>query len=387
VTYRARGTGSVTQLPNGKWRGAVEIGYTATGGRRRIAVSATTRKECERLLRDKLREIATAGPPAAGANVTLKKWAEEWLHRQEARVRPKTWLGYRTCVNKWIIPTIGRTPLGKLTPGAIRALTAAVVRAGNNSTTARGVHIVLNKMLKDAQREGYTIPAPALMVELPRLATNDRTAIPPADCLKLLDVAVRRPDAARWIIAFLYGLREGEVLGLEWERIDGDAIDVSWQLQTVPWADRKARNYRIPDGYEIRPQHGTLCLVRPKSLKGKRLLPMFDPVAAALPPRSTGLVFTSDKGRPVTAHADEDAWHAIQDAAEVRHPSGRRYFLHEIRHSTATLLGAMGVPMEVRMKILGHSVMETTMNYTHADLTQMRAALGKAAERLELGGG
>src|SRR3954470_17125275 len=90
VTYRARGTGSVTQLPNGKWRGAVEIGYTATGGRRRIAVSATTRKECERLLRDKLREIVTAGPPAAGANVTLKKWAEEWLHRQEARVRPKT---------------------------------------------------------------------------------------------------------------------------------------------------------------------------------------------------------------------------------------------------------------------------------------------------------
>lgn len=53
---RAKGAGSITQLANGKWRGSFEAGYTPAGGRRRVSVTATTKRGCENRLREKIRE-------------------------------------------------------------------------------------------------------------------------------------------------------------------------------------------------------------------------------------------------------------------------------------------------------------------------------------------
>lgn len=53
--------------------------------------------------------------------------------------------------------------------------------------------------------------------------------------------------------------------------------------------------------------------------------------------------------------------------------------LHSARHTTATLLRALGVPEDVRMQILGHSSATTTAGYTHLDLTEAADGLDRLA--------
>jgi len=50
---------------------------------------------------------------------------------------------------------------------------------------------------------------------------------------------------------------------------------------------------------------------------------------------------------------------------------------HELRHSTNTLLAALGVPENVRADILGHRTRAMTRRYTHLTVQQMRAGFKK----------
>jgi hypothetical protein len=50
---------------------------------------------------------------------------------------------------------------------------------------------------------------------------------------------------------------------------------------------------------------------------------------------------------------------------------------HELRHSTNTLLAALGVPENVRADILGHRTRAMTRRYTHLSVQQMREGFRK----------
>ena len=85
---------------------------------------------------------------------------------------------------------------------------------------------------------------------------------------------------------------------------------------------------------------------------------------------SFGLVWGQPNGRPVDPRADNRAWTALCDQAGVRPVR-----LHDARHSAASVLGSLGVPLPVMMAILGHSQVTTTMRYVHTDLSAMQAAI------------
>jgi integrase len=373
------GEGSVYhRTSDGRW--CAVIPPSKSGAARPITLTGATEKEARDRRDARMRDIIRNGPPSASVaeRTTVQTWAKKWLERQEARVRPNTFTGYRTAVNLWIVPAIGARRLSVLAPSDVRRVTDAVIDAGRSSTTAKLQQTILIKMLRDARRDGYHVPERVFGMDAPAKAHHDRQAIPVADCLKLLRAAKATPMYARWIVAFLYGLREGQVLGLEWDRVDDLALDATMQLQYI------RNGATLPHGYKARRLTGNYWIVPAKTKSSARVFPMLPHLYAALPEAGTGLVFTLD-GHPVGDKQDTQAWRALQDTANVRHPAGRYYKIHEIRHSTATLLMALGVPIEVRMAILGHSVMETTMDYSHSDLVLMRDALDKAAERLELG--
>ncbi len=68
----------------------------------------------------------------------------------------------------------------------------------------------------------------------------------------------------------------------------------------------------------------------------------------------------------------------ITDRAELR-----RIRLHDLRHTTATLLLAQGVPARVVMEILGHSQIGVTLNtYSHVTPDLARAATASIEEAL-----
>lgn len=396
---RQYGSGSITRRPDGKYLGRLEAGYTATGARRRISVVASSEAEVKRRLRDKRMELEREGPGAVTTTrPTVKAWSETWLAAHERSVRPKTYATDTSAVRKSIVPTIGHRRLADLTPGDVRRVTDAVRKAGRTSTTAGYAHAVLQRMLKAAVLEGHRVPDRALLVPKPAPAVSDRDALTVPHAAAVLNLADKQPDGVRWWCALLQGMRQGEVLGLTWDAVDLEAglVDVSWQLQALPYADRAAGRFRVPDGYEVVRLVGSYHLTRPKSVKGVRVIPLIEEMVTALelwrdvaPASPHRLVFPRlekspriPAGGPRNPDEDRAAWRSLQAAAGVAHPAGRPYLLHECRHATATLLGELGVDPEVIRMILGHSSVAVQRSYRHGSMEQRRKALAGVRELL-----
>ena len=92
--------------------------------------------------------------------------------------------------------------------------------------------------LKAASLEGHTIPARIFHVPPPAKGQSDRTEVSVADAIALLKAAETDPRRSRWVAALMQGVRQGECLGLTWEHIDLERglLDISWQLQPLPYA-------------------------------------------------------------------------------------------------------------------------------------------------------
>lgn len=394
---RQYGSGSVSQrASDGRWVGAVMAGWTPEGKRRRITVTALTEAECKRKLERLKGDIARNGIPASGSTrTTVKMWSDRWLEITQATVRPKTWMANRGAVRHHILPQIGHRRLDQLTGDDMRMVTNTVLATHSHATAVR-TRAVLVKLLKDARAEGHHVPDAPFAVKGLGKPHSDRDAIPPDDVQAILTAASTTPDWSRWIAAFLQGMRQGECLGLTWPCVDLErrVIDVSWQLQALPYISGRSGPLRVPVGYEYRQIDGALCLVRPKTSAGTRIIPLVPWLHGALvdwkaraPESPHGLVWPRLDGQPRRPDRDTEAWHQLQDTAQVARVDGRegrRYLIHEARHTTATLLLEADIDNHVIVQILGHSTILSTRGYQHVSQAMARHALESVAERLQL---
>jgi integrase len=85
------------------------------------------------------------------------------------------------------------------------------------------------------------------------------------------------------------------------------------------------------------------------------------------------LVFTTRTGRPIEPRNLARSFQRITEAEGIR-----PIRLHDLRHTTATLLKDLGVPPRDTMEILGHARIAVTMEiYTAADDGSRRDAIDK----------
>ncbi|MDR2722960.1 MAG: site-specific integrase [Cellulomonadaceae bacterium] len=388
--------------------GSIEAGYTASGSRRRISVTAKTEAECKRRLRDKQRKIDREGLPSSASadRVTVKAWVDVWLPQRERVVRPKTFATDASTLARWIVPTIGHKRLATLSPADRRAVMTAMEDGGLELSSLTRCHMLIGKMLTDAVAEGYSVPQRVREVPSPGMNAPDRDALAFDDALAILAVASKRPDASRWVAAMLQGVRPAEARGLPWDMVnfEADEITLAWQLQALPYKVKRdpSSGFRVPRGYEARQVDGALHLVRPKTRSGWRVVPMVPWMRTSLlawreiaPESPYGLVWPQADGRPRRDGDDRAAWHAITDAAHVAvtEPNpvaggpeviGRRPDLYEARHTAATLLRAAKVDDATITAILGHATILSTKAYLHTDHTRKRRALESVAETLGL---
>lgn len=128
---------------------------------------------------------------------------------------------------------------------------------------------------------------------------------------------------------------------------------------------------------------GSLVLTRPKTAKGRRVVPLPAPLWTALEqlPREGAnphdLVWHHRDGRPIHPRDDHRNWQAALQTAGL--PAAP---LHVARHTTATLLLHAGVPEEIRMAILGHAGVLVQRQYAHVDTSLSRRAMDSAFKEL-----
>lgn len=396
-------TGSIYQRSSdGRWMGTLQAGWNAAGGRRTINVSSSLpgpagKAEVKRKLDKKRQEIERDGLPSqdTAGRATVKAWAETWLAQRVTRLRPKAYATTRSGVTRWIVPTIGHKRLAALTPGDVRAVTKAMRDAGLKTSTALRVHVTLTQMLKAAMVEGHAVPARCLLVDPPGVNVNDRQAMQVTEAVAVLGVATGLPHVSRWVAALLEGLRQGEALGLTWDAVDRvpGVMDISWQLQALPYLDKhdRSKGFRVPDRFEARHLVNAYHLIRPKTARGRRIIPIIPWMQTALdqwreiaPASPYGLVWPAADGSPASAKDDLAEWKFLQACAGVTHPSGRFYLGHETRHTTVMLLIEARVDRAVIEQIVGHARLVEA--YVHAPEHMVAAALAQVAARLQLDG-
>jgi integrase len=381
---------------DGRWLQAIEVGWNANGTRRRVTVTGKTEAEVKRKYRDRKAVIdAAAGRVSSGAVLrrTVKSWADEWLAIRQTTKRPATFNVDRSAM-KWILPALGARRLVELAPRDVRAFQGAMRSAGLPPSTMNRYQRTLAKMLRDAQQEG--IPVAEAVVDAPGVpqSENDRQAMETVQAVAVMHHATDLPHGGRYFVAFYQGLRQGEALGLTWDAIDFETntITVEWQLQALPYKVRRDRTsgFRVPPDYKAVHLRGRFHLVRPKSQKGDRVIPMVPEVRQVLldlravqtEPNVGGLVWTREDGWPIDKADDAEEFRTLQAAAGVKHPAGRPYYPHEMRNTTAQLLLEAGVDPVVITAILGHSDWATSARYTKARLARMREAMEQIAAEL-----
>lgn len=392
-----------------RWIGSVELPPDpATGKRRRRRV--TDRDEQKALIKlQKVRAEVAAGVVQVTDKSTVKAWLIRWLEEiRKPHLATSTYANYKNVVYNQLIPTIGGIKLQALTMNDVRMMNTKIFRRSKtkNPRTANLSHTVLNKALNDAMAEGLLMTNVASLV--PRLKLNPKFggAFTWDEAMKLLSSCLEREDrmTTRFAAALMTGSRQGEILGLEWDRVDlvNGTIDLSWQLQRIPQLHGCAtdddgdpvcekkyaaycpkRVFDIPPGHEYRVVTGSLCLIRPKSKTSRRMIPMipdlletlkFHRVQTAYDPNPYGLVWTQPNGNPITARQDWQAWADALKAAGLEHKG-----THAARHTTATLLLEKDVEIHIIQEILGHSAALTTGGYAHVDKALARASLGNLA--------
>jgi integrase len=356
------------------WCVSVEL-PDGPGIRPRKVVCRKSKAKAIAVLREMNAELAEHGDIVQ--SMTLAEWLDYWLENIDApRSRPRTQENHRTHIEKWIVPSLGRRPLMKLTPPHIRQLHKTMRDEGKSSGHVKNVHATLKVALADAVRERRLRQNPCDMMDRPRSSNRAQKALTVEQSVQLLAHLATREDRALWACFILTGARRGEVLGLEDDRI-GETLVLSWQLQRITDISK------APEDWEHRHVEGTLYLARPKSKSGWRVIPLVEPLRSILAlhmqGRGPGLVFTEDDGRPIPPDIATRRWKQL--LAEAGLPED--VVLHGSRHTVADLLKAAGVRTEDIQQILGHSSRAmTTAYFTKDNLPELEAAMHKMSALL-----
>lgn len=403
-TRRTKGEGGLFQRANGLWVGRVELPRGSDGKRRYRTVSSKDFAIASRELR-KLRTAVDEGKIAVTGSATVEKWLDRWLNEihSKRKIRPTTIGDYRGIIANHIVPAIGKKRIEKLTPQHVREMHTAI----GSRRTAVVAHVVLQKSLEDAKREGMITRNVAELVDKPEYAKIKRTSLSFDIAKRIIRTAFASRDkleATRWAAAFLTGCRQGELLGLEWDRVDLERgfMQVSWQLQQLSRAHGcgdtcglkrpgwcpQAR-WDLPPSFEYRECYRSLVWTLPKTAAGERLVPIIPELLAELRELDDrqgvnphGLVWHYPDGRPIGPREDYKRWKALLIEAQIIKPKGETLPLHVARHTTATMLRAAGVDEQTRMEILGHATVDSQRVYAHGDQARHLSAMTNLGELL-----
>ena len=353
----------------GKWSQVTRRGFTTA------AAAAAAREE---LLRE-----AEAQPKAAVSGLTVRQLVEQYLDECEAteRLGAKSLFDYRHYLDDYIDPWIGSLRVRELTAEVVASWQHKLATEGGKKTgrglspnTIRLARAPLNGALKQAGAMGVLPANPLASVPRPK----PRRSIPKH----------WSPDEARQFLA----LHEGDRLWPVWAFLVGSGVRIG-ELVYLAWSnvDLEKRLVRVNEfatvlGYDVQRSSGksheairTIDLDRHlvDVLRQQRKLQAAEQLRAPTY-EASDYVFTKATGGAY--HPQYLSRLLGRISTEVGLP---RLTAHGLRHTSATLMLASGVPPKVAAERLGHADTTLFSNlYSHVTPTMQRDAADKVGEAL-----
>lgn len=356
--------GSIYQRKDGSWCGEVTTGRTPEGKRVRKTVYGRTPEEVEQKLLG-LRNLREKGIDPT--RMTVSELAATWLASKGDRgqVKGSTLDYYAKHVRLYIDPHIGSVLAAKVTGLDIDNLFATLHRAGQSDTGLAKVYVTLNAIFGWAAKKKILSSNPVLDADKPEADEPEEMTVLTQDQARALRRALEGSEVEAMVeVALETGMRQGELLGLQWSKVDlqGLTIRIDQQL--------KEKTGRDP------------FLDTPKTSAGVRTVAISERLKGILVRYRAGLL---KQGLAASPWVWGRAWkkdalvHRFHKATKQAGVPELRW--HDLRHTNATWLIEAGIDPKTVCERLGHSSVKVTLDlYVHrTKKTDTRAAEAVAA--------
>ncbi len=373
---RANGEGSVyRRRKDGRWVGVVTIGRV--DGKRRVkTVYGKTRSEASRRL-VALQARLQIGLPVPNDQITVGAWLDRWLREATPNLAYKTAVSYEQVVTHYLKPEIGTVKLVQLNPARVQRMLRDLASRGVRPPSVKYALDILRiayraGMLEDlVQREN-----PASVVRAPSYRRRRAKPFSATEAQAFIAAIRQHRLHALIVLAMTAGLRRGELLGLQWGDVELERrrIHLARQLQRqkgkglVPVA---VKSERSEAAIMLTALAGRALQAHRVRVKEERLAagPAWKGSDDAATP--TAYVFVNEVGTPLDPDTTYRHFQELLEKAGL--PAHR---MHDMRHTTATLLHALGTPPVVARDLLRHTDIKTTLGvYTHADEAEQLKAI------------
>ena len=371
--HRGSGEGSIYQAKDGRWRGEISLGYKPDGKALRKIVYGKTRNEVSDAMKRVLRD-QQLGLTITSERQTVAQFLTDWLQNTvKPKNREQTYRSYEWITRVHLIPALGRLSLQKLTPQKLQSFLNERHSTGLSPATIKHINATLRAALSQARRWQLVHQNAAKLVTLPRSVRYQATVLSPDQAKTFLESVAGTREEGLFTMALTIGLRRGELLALRWSDVDLEkgTLQVNHSLERVrkgglrladPKSARAVRNLRLPH----------VCL---SALLRHRELQAEERQWAGSKWHDVDYVFTSSIGTPIQPEKVTRLFAASLKIAQL--PKVR---FHDLRHSCATLLLALGVHPKLVQETLGHSTFQLTMDtYSH----MIPALRNEVADRMD----
>jgi integrase len=339
------------------WRSIIEYpnDLDANGKPKREQFTGATQAEAEAKREAKIRW--QQGRPSKLERQDVALAFRQWLERRKVYLAPRSYESWFSIIERHLVPALGHKDIAAVTRFDIEGyLVIKREREGLSSSSVNHHLKVIKALFSELEAENLVAKSPAKAIKPLRHTDAELDAararwdlVPddPETIAKILAAAQGDYFEAACVLAMMSAMREGEILGLQWEDIDFEQrkLIVHHSLQEI---------------------EGKLTLTRPKTKKSNRPVPLNDEAIAALKAHRQrtggihGLVFRSADGRPVRKITLWRHWKAILRRAGL----DELIRFHDLRHQVVhRLVPNPNVTIKQVTDLLGHSSTSFTMDY------------------------
>lgn len=322
----------------------------------RKAVYGRTKQEVNRKVKD-LEEAVESGTYTTPSDGVMTVWLKEWTDNHLRNLKPQTIRTYKSNVKNYIKPYFLKMKIQNIDTADVQEFIYDLQDKGLSGKTVRNIYGTLHKSFSDLIRLRPKMLSrnPCEGVQLPKAGKPQLSYLPPENVDDFLKTCKADKYYEMFCFAVYSGMRQGELLALEWKNVDLDngTVFVS-RTQNLYAGDCDLYNDTTKNG-EHRIVHipSKLCTMmrRYKAEQNEYRLRLGSSY------HNNGLVFANEIGEHFNGVNVSRHFRVCADNAGYQNVP-----FHGLRHTYAVLNIVAGVPEKVISENLGHKSVAFTMD-------------------------